>query len=64
MINLCTRDVGELMMMIDGGCPDSIDGKTHMIDPTIDDLIELNYLDPLYEENSKLAYGEWRKRSG
>ena len=47
------------------GCEDDVQelAEADEIDYAIDDILEWNYIDPLFRNDSKLTYEEWLKRS-
>ena len=48
------------MSEVDGTpSPIDFDGKKDHIDKFLEDIIELNYLDPLYGNKGKLTYGQF-----
>lgn len=61
LVLLCTLELAQLMKEVDGiitpaECRDSHSRK---IISSCDGILEYNYLDPIYEMKSKLAYEEW-----
>ena len=60
IIHLCTTDLAKLMSEVDGTCsPINFDGKRDHIDKVVEDIVELNYLDPLYGNKGKLTYEQF-----
>lgn len=52
-----------LMQEVDETHPMDLEEKQQDINYSIDDILEENYLDPLYGDESKLTYEVWRERS-
>ena len=52
-----------LMQEVDETHPMDLEEKQQDINDSIDDILEENYLDPLYGDESKLTYEVWRERS-
>ena len=63
MATLSTVDLAKLMQEIDNVHPMDLEDSAEEIDYTIDDIVDLNYLDPLYGDRSRLTYEEWIERS-
>ena len=51
------------MQEIDFLHPMDIEDKADDIDYAIDEIVEYNYLDQLFGDNSKLNYQEWKEQS-
>ena len=51
------------MQEIDNLHPMDIEDKADDIDYAIDEIVEFNYLDQLFGDNSKLNYEEWKAES-
>ncbi len=47
------------MQEVDSVHPMDLEESAEEIDYTIDDIVDLNYLDPLYGDRSRLTYEEW-----
>ena len=47
------------MQEVDNLHPMDLEESAEEIDYTIDDIVDLNYLDPLYGDRSRLTYEEW-----
>ena len=47
------------------GCEEDVEelAEADEIDYAIDDMLEWNYVDPLFKSDSKLTYEDWIKRS-
>ena len=63
LVNLVTVELIQLMQEV--GCEDEVEEleQADLIDYEIDDMLEWNYLDPLFKNDSKLTYEDWLKRS-
>ena len=56
-------DLAKLMQEVDNVHPMDLEESAEEIDYTIDDIVDLNYLDPLYGDRSRLTYEEWVENS-
>ena len=52
-----------LMQEVDETHPMDLEEKQRDINDSVDDILEENYLDPLYGDESKLTYEVWQERS-
>ena len=61
IVHLCTVELVQLMQEVDlmETCPVDIEGKDADIEGAIEDIVELNYLDPMYGNKGKLRYDAW-----
>ena len=59
MMQLTTIDLAKLMAEVDQTHVMDLEDKQEEIEYALEDTIELNYLNPLYGNKSKMAYGEW-----
>ena len=63
LIKLCTSELAQLMFEVDRVAPSEVQGKVKEIDGTAESIIDENYLDPIFDHNSKLQYEEWVEES-
>jgi hypothetical protein len=63
LVKLCTTDLVQLMNEVEGTHPMDLEDKETDIEYLTDDLLEGNYLEPIYAANSRLAYEEWLTQS-
>ena len=59
LIKLCTSELAQLMFEVDHVAPSEVQGKAKEIDGTAESIIDDNYLDPIFDHNSKLTYEAW-----
>jgi len=58
-MQLTTVDLVKLMAEVDGTHAMDLEDKENDIDYSVEDTVDLNYLDPLYGTKSKMSYEEW-----
>ena len=63
LILLCTLELVTLMQEVDQVHPMDLEEKQADIRDVCETIREVNYLDPLYNTDSKLSYEVWRERS-
>ena len=59
MMYLTTVDLAKLMAEVDQSTAMDLEDRQEEIDYALEDTIELNYLNPLYGNISKMSYEEW-----
>ena len=59
LIKLCTSELAQLMFEVDHIAPSEVQGKAKEINGTAESIIDDNYLDPIFDHNSKLHYEAW-----
>lgn len=62
LVSLCTTELSQLMQEVDGS-EDYLQDKEDSIKNCVEDLLELNYLEPIYGLNARLDYSDWSKQS-
>ena len=60
MIQLCTLELVTMMQEVDESHPMDLEEKDQDIDYASDDIREVNYIDTIFGDQSKMTYGEWR----
>ena len=63
LVQLVTLDLNKLIQDVDGIHPMDLEDKEDEIDYIIDDMLEWNYLEPIYELKSAITYEEWVETS-
>ena len=58
-MHLTTIDLVKLMAEVDGTHAMDLEDKENDIDYSVEETVDLNYLDPLYGTKSKMSYEEW-----
>ena len=61
-IKLCTTDLAQMIKDIDGVEKLAKD-QEQLIEDVIEDLRELNYLEPIYGTESRLSFVDWNYRT-
>ena len=64
LIKMSTIGVTQLMQEVDGEHPMDLEDKADEISYTLEDLLNDNYLDPLFGHASRKSYEEWVSESG
>ena len=59
LMHLTTIDLVKLMAEVDGTHAMDLEEKENDIDYSVEEMVDLNYLDPLYGNKSKMSYEEW-----
>uniref|UniRef100_A0A7S3I0M2 Uncharacterized protein n=1 Tax=Favella ehrenbergii TaxID=182087 RepID=A0A7S3I0M2_9SPIT len=62
-MHLTTVGLVKLMADVDDTHAMDLEDKESDIDYAVEEMVELNYLDPLYGSNSKMSYMEWLEKS-
>jgi len=63
LIKLVSVDLIQLIQDLDGDHPMDLEDKAEEIDYATDELLEENYLEPIYGTASRLSYEEWKAAS-
>ena len=58
LMHLVTIDLVKLMAEVDGTHAMDLEEKENDIDYSVEEMVDLNYLDPLYGNKSKMSYEE------
>lgn len=62
LVSLCTTELSQLMKEVDNS-EDYLQDQENSIKNCVEDMLELNYLEPIYGLNSRLDYSDWSKKS-
>lgn len=63
MIKFATTELLLLIQDVDGDHPMDLEEKSDEIEYSIEGICDTNYKDPLWGDDSRLSYEEWRDRS-
>ena len=63
LIKLCTSNIVTLMQEVDETHPMDLEEREEDMVSTYEEILEVNYLDPLYGDESKISYAVWCERT-